>query len=102
MPRDPSASLHSAQDDTERNSVLRRSQGHAGQVLLLEFLAPAFDFRVVEDLSDHAAEEALEVGILDVAQAADGFFLVAFKERAAAFVGAELEVESFDLGRRGG
>ena len=63
---------------------LRGGQSHTRKVLLLEFLAPALDFRVVENLPDDAAEEALEVGILDVAQAADGFFFVALEERAAA------------------
>ena len=34
--------------------------GYSEEVLCLEFLAPAFDFGVVEDLSDDAAEQSFE------------------------------------------
>lgn len=43
----------------------RRGRFHhqqpSGSVLLLEFLAPAFDFRVVENLAEDAAEQALQI-----------------------------------------
>src|SRR5882757_3228876 len=95
--------------DAKRTSSCGKRLGGGGpggigsKVLILELLAPTLDFRVVENLADHAAEQALEVRAIHVTQRADAFLLVALEQGAAAFVGVEFEVECFDLrGCRGG
>src|SRR5437867_3018652 len=58
-----------------------------GGVLLLKLLAPALDFRVIENLPDNAAQQALQAGILQVAQRPNGFLLVSLIQLTSAFVG---------------
>ena len=43
-----------------------------------EFLAPAFDFRVVENFPEHAAEQSFQRRIFEFAEALDGLLFVAF------------------------
>ena len=60
------------------------------------FAAPAFDFEFAEHAADDAAEEPLEVWIVEVLERADGLFLVAFEEHEDGFCGVgETAVEAF-------
>ena len=76
-----------------------RSSDAVSRVALLLFLAPAFDFDVVENLPDDATKQSLEVRALQVAQATDGFLLVSLEQRPGAMVGSKLGVERLDLRR---
>src|SRR5882762_5060169 len=53
----------------------RRARG-LRLVARLVFFAPAFDLHVIEDLAQDAAQESLEIRVLEIAQASDGFLLV--------------------------
>src|SRR5712671_2221384 len=75
---------------------LGNRSGASRCVLLFKFFAPAFDFGVVKNLAYDAAEESFEVGVFHIAQRANGFLFVSFKETAGAFVGLEFGVERFD------
>lgn len=66
-------------------------------VLHLELAAPAFDFEVVEDLADHAAQQALEVGVVDGLQAADGGILEAVRKHATGFLVLERDIEGLHV-----
>ncbi len=52
--------------------------GDAEEVFGFEFLAPAFDFRVVENFTEHAAEQSFQRRIFEFAEALDGLLFVAF------------------------
>src|SRR5256885_3806054 len=75
----------------------RHDFGAVGRVLSLKLLAPALDFGVVENLADHATQEALKVRILQATQGADGFFLVGLVQVTGAFVSLQLGIKQFDL-----
>jgi hypothetical protein len=49
------------------------------RLLLLVLAAPAFNFQFVENFAHDAAEQAFEVGVLDVLQTTHGLFFVAFQ-----------------------
>src|SRR6266853_2015367 len=68
-----------------------------GRVLLLKFLAPAFDFRVVENLADDASQQSLQVRILNVAQGANRFLFVCFIQLPGPLVCLQLSVNAFDV-----
>ena len=60
------------------------------------FAAPAFDFDFAEHAADDAAEETLEVRVVEVLERADGLFLVAFEEHEDGFCGVgDTAVEAF-------
>ena len=65
---------------------------------MLEFFAPAFDLRVIEDFADDAAQEAFQAGILDVVQGADGLFFITFIQSPRPLVGFKFCVEGVWLG----
>src|SRR4051812_22075395 len=67
------------------------------RILLLEFLAPAFYFRVVEDLSDDPAQKPLQVWVFQIAQRANRLFFVSLQQRPGAFVRFQFFVKRFDL-----
>ena len=52
-------------------------------ILDLVLAAPAFDFEVVEDLAHGAAEQAFEVGVVDVLEALHGGLFVGLEEEQA-------------------
>src|SRR3954464_14523365 len=68
-----------------RGYCVRRS-GMGGGVLDFELAAPSFDFEVVEDLADDAAEKAFEVRIVHTLQGADGLLLVALQHEHGFFM----------------
>src|SRR5207247_447858 len=68
-----------------------------GRVYLLELLAPAFDFGVVENLADDAPQQALQVRTFDIAQGTNRFLLVSFIQLPRPLVGFKLKVNGFDL-----
>ena len=72
--------------------------GSGGGDAVFDFLfaAPAFDFEFAEHAADDAAEEPLEVRVVEVLERADGLFLVAFEEHDDGFCGVgETAVEAF-------
>src|ERR1700722_20271946 len=71
-----------------------------GLLFGFEFLAPAFDFRVVENLAHDPAEESLQARAFQIPQAADRFFFVALQEIAATLIGLKLAVERLNFGGR--
>src|SRR5206468_10625790 len=69
----------------------------------LTLTAPAFDFELVEDLSDDAAQEAFQAGIVDIRQGSNRLLFVRVEEAPATPVGAQLTNGAEDLfliGRR--
>src|SRR5207302_1030865 len=68
-----------------------------GRVFRLKLLAPAFDFRVVENLADDAAQQAFQIRIFHVTQATDRLLLVGFIQLSRPLVGLQLGVKSLDL-----
>src|SRR5438552_17195123 len=67
----------------------------------LTLTAPAFDFELVEDFSDDAAQEAFEAGIVDLRERPNRLLFVRLEQTLAARVGAELGDGGNDLPRIG-
>src|SRR5687768_10489730 len=55
----------------------------------LKLTAPALDFQVVEDLTDDAAQQPLQAGVLDRREGTNRLFLVALEKCVAAFLDLE-------------
>src|SRR4051812_23180390 len=71
--------------------------GAVNSILLLEFAAPALDLGVIENLANNAAEQTLDVRMLDFAQGADGLLLVSFVKVMGAVICLELLIKSSDF-----
>src|SRR5467141_20802 len=65
----------------------------------LTLTAPAFDFELVENLSDDAAQEAFQAGIVDIRQRPNRLLLVRVEEALTSLVGPQLTNGAEDLFR---
>src|ERR1700730_1119438 len=63
----------------------------------LTLTAPAFDFELVEDFSDDAAQKAFQAGILDIRQGPNRLLFVGVEKAPATLVCAQLANRADDL-----
>ena len=63
----------------------------------MNLTAPPLDFSIVEDLTNHAAKQTLEAGVVELSNRSDGFLLVGLQQALGSVQCLELAAKAFNI-----